>query len=137
MSAEQSDISPRDRGQIRLMREAGLTVADCARYFGVSEAAAYRALEELRATHGPEKVRGTPKSAEEVRAERLASLQARAIELANELNRLLGWLCEHPGNGRGSCMEQAWDLVDEAVWLLDPADDRPVPRVREKAEVQL
>lgn len=28
-------------------------------------------------------------------------------------------------------MEEAWDLVDEAVWLLDPNDDRPVPRVRE------
>lgn len=63
-------------------------------------------------------------------------VRRRAIGLAHELNRLLGWLCEHPGNGPGSCMEEAWDLIDEAVWLLDADDDRPMPRLREKAQAR-
>jgi hypothetical protein len=131
MSAEQSDVSPRHCGQVRLMREAGLSVLDIALYFNASDAAVNSALEELRVQFGPEKGRDTPVTAEEVRGAQLQSHYVRAIEPAHELNRLLGWLCEHPGNGRGSCIEEAWDLIDEAVWLLDPADDRPMPRARE------
>jgi hypothetical protein len=57
--------------------------------------------------------------------------QADAVALAHTLYRLLGSLCQHPAHGRGSTLEEAWDLADEIVWLLDPCDDRPVPRVRE------
>jgi hypothetical protein len=74
VSAEGSDLSPRDRGQIRLMREAGLSIHDIALYFGTADAAVYRALQELRAQFGPEKGRDGPVSAEEVRAERRLSL---------------------------------------------------------------
>jgi hypothetical protein len=128
MSAETSDVSPRDRGQVRLMHEAGLSVHECAGYFGVSDAAVHRALEDLIAQHGPEKFRVlTP----EAPVDQWKRQQACAVELLHKLYRLLGSLCQHPAHGRGSCIEAAWDLVDEAVWLLDPADDRPVPRVRE------
>jgi len=57
--------------------------------------------------------------------------QADAVALAHLLYRLLGSLCQHSAHGRGHCMEAAWDLAAEVVWLLDLADDRPVPRVRQ------
>jgi hypothetical protein len=114
------DVAPRDRGQVRLMRESGVSLHDTAIYFGVPEAAVERTLEELRARLG-----ASPE------AEQWKQQQAHAVELAHSLYRLLGLLCQHPAHGRGSAAEAAWDLSDEIVWLLDPGDDRPVPRVRE------
>lgn len=119
-----ADVSPRDRGQVRLMHEAGLSIHECAEYFGVTDAAVYRALDEMAAHFGPEK------SAVLSPQEQWKRGEAQAIEMAHQLCRLLESLSQHPSHGRGSCLEAAWDLADELVWLLDPADDRPVPRVR-------
>jgi hypothetical protein len=53
MSAQ--DVAyPRDRGQVRMMRQAGMSIRDCAEWFGVTEVAVERTLEELRAERGPE-----------------------------------------------------------------------------------
>src|SRR5579862_7673964 len=132
LSANGSDIDFRDRGKVRLMRESGLSIQDTAVYFGVTEAAVERTLEELRADRGPESFGElVPPDAP---TEAWRQQQALAIELAHKLYRLLGSLCQHPAHGRGSVAEAAWDLTDEIVWLLDPADDRSMPRVR--AEVR-
>lgn len=129
MSAHPSDVSIRDRGQVRLMRESGLSIPDMAAWFGVSEAAVERTLEELRAERGPEAFGElVPPDAP---AGAWRQQQALAVALAHKLYRLLGSLCQHPAHGRGSAIEAAWDASDEIVWLLDPADDRPVPRVRQ------
>ena len=130
MSVQESDLWPRDRGQVRLMREAGLSVRDCAEWFGVTESAVERTLEELRAERGPEHFRELMPPDVPAGAEQWKQQQADAVALARTLYRLLGSLCQHPAHGRGSCTEAAWDLADEIVWLLDPEDDRPVPRVR-------
>jgi hypothetical protein len=123
MSAEPSQVDYRDRGQVRLMREAGLSVQEVALYFGASETAIERTLQELRAERGH-----APAEADQWRQQ-----HAHAVKIAHSLYRLLGSLCQHPAHGRGSAVEAAWDLSDEIVWLLDPADDRPVPRVRPEA----
>jgi hypothetical protein len=128
VSAQDVNPYPRDRGQVRMMREAGLSIHDLALYFGASESAVERTLEEQRAERGPETLRELTVGAP---AEQWKQHQARAVELAHSVYRLLGMLCQHPAHGRGSAMEAGWDLADEICWLLDPADDRPVPRVRE------
>ena len=128
MNAQDLDLARRDRRQVRLMREAGLSVRACAEWFGMTEGAVERALEELRADRGPEHFGELmPPDAP---ADAWKQQQAHAVALAHNLYRLLGSLCQHPAHGRGSCVEAAWDWADEVVWLLDPADDRPVPRVR-------
>jgi len=113
------------------MREAALSVRDCAEWFGVTEAAVERTLEELRTERGPEHFRELMPPDAPPEAEQWTQQQADAVAMAHTLYRLLGSLCQHPSQGRGSAMEAAWDLADEIVWLLDPADDRPVPRVRQ------
>lgn len=51
-------LKPVDRMEMRLMREAGAEVKDCAGYFGVSVATAMRVLADLRRKLGPEKIKG-------------------------------------------------------------------------------
>lgn len=48
-------LKPVDRMEMRLMREAGVPVRECAAYFGVSVATAMRILAELSRKLGPEK----------------------------------------------------------------------------------
>jgi predicted DNA-binding transcriptional regulator YafY len=61
MSAEKKRVGrkktmrPSDAFEMRLMREAGVSVRECAGYFGVSEATAMRELAQLREKMGPEK----------------------------------------------------------------------------------
>jgi hypothetical protein len=50
----------------------------------------------------------------------MSPLEARALAKANELHNLLGEICDQPQHGLGSCVEQAWDLMDDVVWYLDP-----------------
>ena len=49
-------LTTRDEFEMRLMRESGVTVKDCAAYFGVSMATAFKALARLRKKLGPEKL---------------------------------------------------------------------------------
>lgn len=49
-------LSPRDKFELRQLREAGVTVEDAAAYKSVSRATALRALAELRRKLGPEKL---------------------------------------------------------------------------------
>lgn len=51
-------LRPVDKMEMRLMREAGAKVKDCAGYFSVSIPTAMRALAELRKRLGPEKFTG-------------------------------------------------------------------------------
>jgi hypothetical protein len=46
--------------------------------------------------------------------------ESQALALANELHRVLGDICDQPQHGLGSCAEQAWNLMDDVVWYLDP-----------------
>lgn len=65
--------------------------------------------------------------------------EVRAYAMACELHRLLGELCELPQNGRGSCVEAAWDSMDEVITFLEPEppapglDYIPVCQLREMA----
>jgi len=52
----QPSLTAVDKFQIRQFREAGVSVKDCAAYAGVSVATCLRALAELRAKLGPEKL---------------------------------------------------------------------------------
>jgi len=49
-------LTVRDKFELRQLREAGVSVKDAAAYKGVSVATAMRALAELRAKLGPEKL---------------------------------------------------------------------------------
>lgn len=49
-------LTPRDKFELRQFREAGVSVRDCAAYKGISVATCLRALAELRAKLGPEKL---------------------------------------------------------------------------------
>lgn len=51
-------IRPVDAMEMRLMREAGVPVRQCASYYDVSVATAMRVLRELRKRLGPEKFTG-------------------------------------------------------------------------------
>lgn len=51
-------LRPVDKMEMRLMREAGVKVFDCASYFGVSVPTAMRALADLRKRLGPENFTG-------------------------------------------------------------------------------
>ena len=63
--------------------------------------------------------------------------EARALAMAHELHRLLGELHDRPDNGRGSCVEAAWDAVDTVIAMLEVEppgvglDVTPVCRLRE------
>jgi Fic family protein len=46
----------RDKFEVRLNREAGLTVEECAKLAGISRATCLRYLAELREVLGPEKL---------------------------------------------------------------------------------
>ena len=50
---------------------------------------------------------------------------ARCLAMAYELHRLLGELYDRSENGEGSCVEQAWDLMDQVIAYLEP--DEPDP----------
>jgi DNA-directed RNA polymerase specialized sigma24 family protein len=50
-----SSLSPRDKFELRQLREAGVSVKEAAAYMNVSVATAMRALAELRQKLGPEK----------------------------------------------------------------------------------
>jgi len=57
LSRDAGPLTRSEKFQMRLCREAGMTVAQVARYYGVSMATAFRALAELRAIMGPEKLK--------------------------------------------------------------------------------
>lgn len=54
---EAGPLTRAEKFQMRQCREAGMTVAQVAKYFGVSMATAFRAFAELRALMGPEKLK--------------------------------------------------------------------------------
>jgi hypothetical protein len=54
---------------------------------------------------------------------------ARALAMAYELSRLLGELTERPEHGPGSCVEDAWDRMEDVIGMLEPDEDE-VPRLR-------
>ena len=58
---------------------------------------------------------------------------ARCLPMAYELHRLLGELNDRPENGEGSCIEQAWDLMDGVIGYLEPVENesQDVRRLRE------
>jgi hypothetical protein len=69
----------------------------------------------------------------------MSTEHARALAMAYELHCLLAELNDRPENVEGSPIEQAWDLMAEAVALLEPREfngtepaplTRPVRRVR-------
>jgi hypothetical protein len=49
-------LTTRDKFELRQFREAGVSVKDCAKYKNISVATCLRALAELRAKLGPEKL---------------------------------------------------------------------------------
>jgi hypothetical protein len=50
---------------------------------------------------------------------------ARALAMAYELHRLLGDLNDRPENGEGSCVEDAWNRMDDVIGMLEPEEDLP------------
>jgi len=52
----QPSLTARDKFELRQFRESGVSVKDCAAYKGISVATCLRALAELRAKLGPEKL---------------------------------------------------------------------------------
>jgi hypothetical protein len=66
-----------------------------------------------------------------------ASLEPLALSYAHDLHRLLGDICDLPHQGRGSCTERAWDLMDLVIWYLDPnGPDEFVPPARKQYPAQ-
>jgi hypothetical protein len=53
---EAGNLRPVEKFEMRQFREVGMSIADCAHYFGVSVATAHRALAEMREKFGPEKL---------------------------------------------------------------------------------
>jgi hypothetical protein len=53
----------------------------------------------------------------------MSAAHARALAMAYELHKLLGELYDRPENGEGSCVEFAWDLLDEVIGYLEPFED--------------
>lgn len=49
-------LEPKEKFEIRLFRESGVSIDRCAKLYEVSEATVYRALRELRTKMGPEKL---------------------------------------------------------------------------------
>jgi IS30 family transposase len=49
-------LTPREKFEVRQMREAGISIRECAGYMNVSKATIYRVLSELRGKLGPEKL---------------------------------------------------------------------------------
>ena len=61
---------------------------------------------------------------------------ARALAMAHELHRLLGELYDTPEGGPGSCIEDAWDRMDDVIGMLEPVElgeDRPPTREERRA----
>ena len=52
----------------------------------------------------------------------MSSAHARCLAMAYELHRLLGEVRDEAGNGEGSPVESALDLMGEVVEHLEPAD---------------
>jgi hypothetical protein len=61
--------------------------------------------------------------------------EARALAMAHELYALLGEIFDRPEHGVGTCVEAAWDKVDEVIWLLDP--DAPSLTARKSLRLSL
>jgi hypothetical protein len=63
---------------------------------------------------------------------------ARALAMACELHRLLGELFDRPEHGPGSCVEDAWNHMDDVIALLEPPDldERPTLRSLRLAEAR-
>jgi hypothetical protein len=78
-------LRPVDRMEMRLMRESGVELKDCASYFGVSVATACRVLADLRKKLGPEKFKGSQARHAEQRA-RAHLFVSNAREEPNNLN---------------------------------------------------
>jgi len=49
-------LTPREEFEIRQMREAGVSIRDCAAYMNISKATVYRVLSKLRKKLGAEKL---------------------------------------------------------------------------------
>jgi hypothetical protein len=47
---------------------------------------------------------------------------ARCLAMAYELHWLLGKLYDHAEHGPGSCVEEAWDRMDEVIAALEPEE---------------
>ena len=50
---------------------------------------------------------------------------ARALAMAYELQRFLEQLKNRPEHGEGSCVEDAWERMDDVVGMLEPDDPEP------------
>lgn len=48
---------------------------------------------------------------------------ARCLTMAYELHRLLGELFDRPEHGPGSCVEHAWNCMDDVIGMLKPDED--------------
>jgi hypothetical protein len=60
-------LSTKDRFELRLMREAGVSIMDCCAYFNCSPATVYRVLSALRLRMGPEKLKRRQSARSQVR----------------------------------------------------------------------
>jgi hypothetical protein len=63
----------------------------------------------------------------------MTQLEALALSTAQQLQYLLGDLYDLPQHGPGSCVEQAWEIMDYVIWYLDPNAADEAPRVRDAA----
>ena len=50
---------------------------------------------------------------------------ARCRAMAYELHRLLGELFDRPEHGPGSCVEDAWNRMDDVIGMLEPDESDP------------
>jgi predicted DNA-binding protein (UPF0251 family) len=50
-------LKPIEKFELRLQREAGVTITDCAKYWNIDRSTALRILAELRRKLGPEKLK--------------------------------------------------------------------------------
>ena len=60
----------------------------------------------------------------------MTALETVALSTAQSLRSLLGDIYDLPQHGPGSCVEQAWEIMDYVVWYLDPNAADEAPRVR-------
>ena len=73
----------------------------------------------------------------------MTALETLALSNAQGLHNMLGHLYDLPQNGPGSCVEQAWNLMEVVVWYLDPHPEggmparRGPPGDRDKGEILL
>ena len=63
----------------------------------------------------------------------MTALETLALSTAQHLHYLLGEIYDLPQHGPGSCVEQAWDIMDYVIWYLDPNAADEKPRVRDES----